>query len=110
MLWRVLDTVEELLEVVVPHWNNQHLSSRPPKMLFLSEPLLYASLLEHLSASWKTSLVDLLLQLQDDRACPAAVPLPLESKGSIPTLDQSTARLASLPPIPALLPLLPWAV
>ena len=79
MLWRVLDAVEELLEVVVPHWNTQHLSSRPPKMLFLSEPCLNASLLKDLSASWKTSLVDLLLQLQDDRACPAAVLLPLES-------------------------------
>ena len=56
MLRRVLDTVEELLEVVVPHLNNQHLS-HPPKML--SEPCLYASLLEDLSPSttfWKTSL------------------------------------------------------
>ena len=45
MLWWVLDAVEELLEVVVPHWNNQHLSSCPPKLLLLSEPL-----------SWSTSL------------------------------------------------------
>ena len=54
MLWRVLDTVEELLEVVVPHLNNQHLS-HPPIMLSTSEPCLFASLLEDLSPSWTTS-------------------------------------------------------
>ena len=37
MLWRVLDAVKELLEVVVPHLNIQHLS-QTPKMLALSEP------------------------------------------------------------------------
>ena len=99
MLWRVLDTVEELLEVVVPHLNNQHLS-HPPKKISLSEPCLYASLLEDLSPSWKTSLDDL-LQLQDDRACPAAVSLALESRDRSRVGPECRTGLPLQTPIPA---------
>ena len=99
MLWRVLDTVEELLEVVVPHLNNQHLS-HPPKIISPSEPCLFASLLEDLSPSWKTSLDDL-LQLQDDRACPAAVSLALESRDRSRVGPECRTGLPLQTPIPA---------
>ena len=96
MLWRVLDAVKELLEVVVPHLNNQHLS-QTPKMLALSEPcclgrpLSLDDLLEDLS-------LDDLLQLQDDRACPAAVLLPLESRDRSRTSAELASKRPSLPP------------
>ena len=47
--------------------------------------------------SWKTSLDDL-LQLQDDRACPAAVLLPLESRDRSRTSAELASKRPSLPP------------
>ena len=65
MLRRILDAVEELLEVVVPHLEPET-SQRGSTKDALSSRF-----------SFLEDLDDLLLE--EDRACPAAVPLPLES-------------------------------